>query len=218
MIDSDEDDDMPIGERIDNLVRLRRPVNFVLPNNKTIKLNKTALLNNSNGIAAFERMNDSIFPNKLSMMSKPIPVQNNKVLQRPASPKSLYYLEKYIEYSKAKEDTKYRLINFITHEPKAADGQYIFVISANDPLIIRCARSVRDSNYHWYDAVDGHSSISYRQAVYFAGTLLFDKGQLLEWTNASGHYKPSKDSALLLTPHIRHLLPDSKFRCISFNK
>ncbi|WP_340610311.1 hypothetical protein [Xenorhabdus bharatensis] len=225
MIDSDSDDDgVTIDEKINGLINLgdlekihqdgkninhRKPVNFILPGNKKIKLNKTVLSNKPDYISAFKRMNETILPNRLNMMNKPLSIHKNMSLQHAANPKSLYYLEK---------TDNYFLKNYVSHESILANGRYIFVISVNDPLTICCARTVLDSNYHWYDAVDGHTSIGNRQPVYFAGNLLFKQGILLEWSNASGHYKPPEDWRLLLSPYIRRLLPDSKFKSIKFVK
>ncbi|KMJ44790.1 hypothetical protein AB204_12430 [Xenorhabdus khoisanae] len=158
---------------------------------------------------SFKEIFDIFLLNKFNM-TRPenlLPLQKNKALQRPAERKSIFLLEK---------TEKYFLRNWVTGKLKLADGLYIFVITADDPHTIYCARSVRDSNYHWYDAVDGHSSIGYREPVRYAGSILFDQGELSLWTNASGHYRPPQELRYLMTPYIRHLLPDTKFRRISF--
>ncbi|PHM49171.1 hypothetical protein [Xenorhabdus miraniensis] len=159
----------------------------------------------------FEELIEIFLSNKHSMTKpeKLLPVQKNKDLQRPAKPEALYSLEKTEQYF---------LRNYITKNVKLADGRYIFIISANDPYTICCAKSARDTNYHWHDAVDGHTSIGYRKPVRYAGTLLFRQGELLVWSNASGHYKPPGELRYLMLPYVRLLLPDSKFRHISFNK
>ncbi|MEX0446053.1 hypothetical protein [Xenorhabdus sp. SGI246] len=160
---------------------------------------------------SFEELFDILLSNKLNM-TKPenlLPVQKNKLLQRPAKPEALYYLEK---------TEKYFLINYITKKPKLADGRYIFIISADDPHTICCARNARDPDYHWHDVVDGHTSIGYRKPVRYAGTLLFRQGDLIIWSNSSGHYRPSLELRYMLTPYVRRLLPDEKFSHTLFAK
>ncbi|WP_237387625.1 hypothetical protein [Xenorhabdus sp. Sc-CR9] len=154
---------------------------------------------------------DIFLSNKFNMIRPEnlIAVQKNRLLQRPAKLESLYYLEK---------TEKYFLTNYITKESNLADGQYIFIISIDDPHTICCARSIRDSNYHWHNAVDGHASIGYRKPVHYAGTLSFSSGDLLTWSNASGHYRPPQGLRYLMTPYVRRLLPDEKFRCAEFNR
>ncbi|BET97505.1 hypothetical protein [Xenorhabdus taiwanensis] len=149
--------------------------------------------------------------NKHSMTNseKLLSVQKNKELQRPAKPEALYSLEKTEQYF---------LINYITKNAKLADGRYIFIISADDPYTICCAKSARDANYHWHDAVDGHTSISYRKLVRFAGILSFHRGELLMWSNASGHYKPPEELRYLMLPYVRRLLPDYKFSKTKFHR
>ncbi|PHM38039.1 hypothetical protein [Xenorhabdus innexi] len=159
----------------------------------------------------FDELIDIFLSNKHSMASAEnfISVRKNKDLQRAARPEALYSLEK---------TEKYFLRNYITKNLKLADGIYIFVISTDDPHTIRCAKSARDPNYHWYDSVDGHTSIGYRRPVRYAGTLTFRQGELLFWSNASGHYKPPEELRYLMTPYVRLLLPDYKFKRINFKK
>ncbi len=157
-----------------------------------------------------EELFDLLLSSKSAMtkIENLLPVQKNKKLQRPAKPESFYTLEK---------TDKYSLRNYITKELKVPDGLYIFIIAVDDPHTVFCARSIRDSNYHWHDAVDGHTSIGCRKPVRYAGALLFRRGELLRWTNASGHYLPPMDLRYLMVPYIKRLLPDEKFFDTSFN-
>ncbi|MBE8595155.1 hypothetical protein [Xenorhabdus sp. BG5] len=157
----------------------------------------------------FEELIEIFLSNKHNL-AKPenlFSVQKNKKLQRPARLEALYSLEKTEQYF---------LRNYFTKNVKLADGIYIFIISADDPYTICCAKSARDANYHWYDSVDGHTSISYRKLVRYAGTLSFQQGKLLMWSNASGHYKPPAEFRYLMLPYVRLLLPDYKFHALIF--
>lgn len=69
----------------------------------------------------------------------------------------------------------------VHHRLPVLDGWFAFVILADDPGRIYCG-SMFDEHYE----VDGHTSLSYRQDVLFAGGLEFKRGKLLVWDNASG--------------------------------
>ncbi|TYO94902.1 hypothetical protein [Xenorhabdus doucetiae] len=144
-----------------------------------------------------------LLSSRFNMIKNPLPVQKNKALQAPAGEELFYILKKL--------DGKY-ILSHETKAPQIADGQCIFVVTQWDPCNVRCARSARDPNYHGNDVVEGHTSISHRASVIFAGTLLFSQGELTCWTNASGHYRPPAEQRYLLGPYIRRiLLPDEKF-------
>ncbi|MDC9598744.1 hypothetical protein [Xenorhabdus anantnagensis] len=196
----------PINDELDRLVEGKS-------HTKTASLFKESAMSDidEDDEMTFGELIEIFLSNKHNMIKseKLLSVQKNKELQRPAKPEALYSLEK---------TEKYFLRNYITKNLKLADGVYIFIISADDPYTILCAKSARDTNYHWHDTVDGHTSIGYRKPVRYAGTLSFSKGKLLVWSNASGHYKPPEELRYLMIPYVRRLLPDCKFHRTNFNK
>ncbi len=65
--------------------------------------------------------------------------------------------------------------------------------------------------------IDGHTSISQRKPVLYAGTFTLDAGRLQSWNNDSGHYLPP--AALRqrnFSPRLWRLLPEERF--IDFQK
>ncbi|MBD2810395.1 hypothetical protein ID853_05720 [Xenorhabdus sp. Vera] len=167
-----------------------------------------------------KKLNTLLF-NRLRMIENSLSVRENKKPQAPAGNGSVYFLIKL--------DGKYYLLNNAiekhyadktndAYKTNEANGIYLFVITRGDPCNVRCAKTVRDSSYYGNDVVQGHTSISYREPVIFAGVLTFCKGKLMSWTNASGHYLPPPEQRYSLEPYIRHvLLPDNKFRRVNFH-
>ena len=87
---------------------------------------------------------------------------------------------------------------------------FLFVILAEEPDTIYCAAATPV----WPNpvAVEGHTSISLRQPVLYAGHLRLLNGNLLYWTNSSGHYQPdAKYHVNNLHPYVRRLLPSALF-------
>ncbi|PHM46176.1 hypothetical protein Xmau_00573 [Xenorhabdus mauleonii] len=155
------------------------------------------------------------------MIGSSLSIRENKKPQIPANQNCVYFL--------IKVDEEYHLLNNPiekrytdktndAYKKNKAHGEYLFVITRGDPCNVRCAKTSRGGNYHGNDAVQGHTSISYREPVILAGTLNFTNGKLISWTNASGHYLPPPEQRYLLVPYIRkEILPDNKFRRVSFH-
>ncbi|MCI0152387.1 hypothetical protein KNO81_42090 [Paraburkholderia sediminicola] len=98
--------------------------------------------------------------------------------------------------------------NWVTPEVPPLHGEFIFVILADDPGRIYCGGKSLPRPFR----IAGHTSLSARQDVLFAGELRFNAGRLLSWNNFSGHYLP--DSALRyvnLIPAVRLQLPGHLF-------
>ena len=107
-----------------------------------------------------------------------------------------------------KDGDDYFLNSSITGESKLANSAYVFVIPANNPGVILCGSQVEDIN----ERVQGHTSLSKREDVLFAGEILFKDGKLVKWTNCSGHYQPKPDSRTdSLIPYVKTILPEDKF-------
>ncbi|MFX2610791.1 hypothetical protein [Enterobacter mori] len=99
-------------------------------------------------------------------------------------------------------------------------GPFLFVIMTASPgqvfcgvdtVPVRARPEFYEPNNEMFE-VGGHTSLSMRRDVLFAGEILFNHGMLVKWTNESGHYAPEADlieSNFL--PHIQRLLPLDKF-------
>jgi hypothetical protein len=100
-----------------------------------------------------------------------------------------------------------------THMPMPlVHGAFLFVILANDPGRIYCGAPIgtfaADSRF----AIAGHTSITRREDVFYAGEIFFNRGRLLSWNNCSGHYTPPQALRNVnLIPAVRRLLPDECF-------
>ncbi|ANY15126.1 C80 family cysteine peptidase [Bordetella pseudohinzii] len=143
----------------------------------------------------------------------PLPVRNPS-LQAPAEPDQVFQLEQA-------EDLTYRL------RPRAGsalpapapDGAFLFVVPTDAPDCVLCGAS-RGSRAALQDpqlGIDGHTSISQRKPVLYAGTFTLDAGRLQSWNNDSGHYLPP--AALRqrnFSPRLWRLLPEERF--IDFQK
>lgn len=95
------------------------------------------------------------------------------------------------------------------------DGLFIFVILASDPGRVLCGVPQYDSMANEENrlrfGIYGHTSISLREDVLYAGEILLDNGALCFWTNKSGHYFPMAQTRLInLLPNIQRILfPDA---------
>jgi hypothetical protein len=94
------------------------------------------------------------------------------------------------------------------------EGAFLFVILADDPGRIYCGvpessiAAAADARF----GIAGHTSLSYRKDVLFAGELFFERAELMSWTNGSGHYTPAASvRGLNLIPAVQRLLPDDRF-------
>ncbi|MDH7462148.1 hypothetical protein QEG73_12695 [Chitinophagaceae bacterium 26-R-25] len=122
--------------------------------------------------------------------------------QEPAPPSNVFQLLRIGEqYTLLPTDPN-------TTETPFLDGDFLFVILSSDPGRIYCGALDPESRF----VIDGHTSLSYRADVLYAGELSFQYGELCKWTNESGHYRPS---AMLrqtnLIPYLQRLLPVNKF-------
>ncbi|MDH7464184.1 hypothetical protein QEG73_23000 [Chitinophagaceae bacterium 26-R-25] len=131
----------------------------------------------------------------------PIPVVNSRN-QAPAPPSKIFQLQRMANnYTLLPTDPNSITTPFL-------DGAFLFVILSSDPARIYCGTP----NYRSEFVIEGHTSLSYRADVLYAGELFFRHGELEKWTNGSGHYQPS--AALRQTnliPYLQLLLPAEKF-------
>lgn len=102
-----------------------------------------------------------------------------------------------------------------THTPPV-DGFFHFVILVNQPFRVYCGRSYSDYGHNDPDrqfGVRGHTSLTHRQPVLYAGDVHFRHGCLTFWDNSSGHYCPDERRRLVnFSPVVRQLLPEDRFR------
>jgi len=92
-------------------------------------------------------------------------------------------------------------------------GVFVFVIKANEPNRILAAPPYGSETAEDQFKVQGHTSISLREDVLFAGHFtLDDEGKLERWNNGSGHYlTPASLHQTNLLPELRSLLPSHLF-------
>ena len=124
------------------------------------------------------------------------------------------------------------------------NGRFLFVILASNPSQIYCGKAYdpinqymsggstgsRKSGVNFSDVnnifnlsdrfeVEGHTSLTKREDVLFAGDMLFRYGTLISWANNSGHYQPAPSLRHTnLYPNIRRLLPESLFQEYDFER
>lgn len=79
-----------------------------------------------------------------------------------------------------------------------ANGTYVFIVLMSVPWEVRISERVNG----------GHTAISRGADVYFAGQITFKNGNLVEWNNDSGHYKPDEK----FSAQIENILPIAKFK------
>ncbi|MDH7464185.1 hypothetical protein QEG73_23005 [Chitinophagaceae bacterium 26-R-25] len=122
--------------------------------------------------------------------------------QEPAPPSHVFQLQRIGEhYTLLPTDPN-------TMETPFLDGAFLFVILSSDPGRIYCGVPHHESRF----VIDGHTSLSYRADVLYAGELFFRHNVLYKWTNGSGHYRPSASLGQTnLIPYLQHLLPADKF-------
>ena len=155
---------------------------------------------------------EKIFTQRAHM--RPIKVLEPTDYQAPAGPEGIFELQKIGE--------KYYLIP--TNKNKKGvlypDGIYVFVILADDPGRIYCGsqnNALHPKIRHDPLYVEGHTSLSGRKDILFAGGLHFENRVLKFWNNGSGHYKPSAIYHLNnFIPATAHLLPKKLFH--DYNK
>ncbi|MCD4531410.1 MULTISPECIES: RHS repeat domain-containing protein [Pseudomonas] len=99
-----------------------------------------------------------------------------------------------------------------TKEVPAPHGSFIYVILADDPGRIYSAASLGSTTTEEQFRVHGHTSISRREDVLYAGHIILDQGKLESWNNGSGHYTPPYDlHQTNLIPAVQLLLPSNLF-------
>lgn len=90
-----------------------------------------------------------------------------------------------------------------------AHGTFCFVILRDQPGVVYCGVDGRRGGEF---KVAGHTSISLKADVYYAGELFFHNKQLTKWTNGSGHYQPPRSlMETNLLPFVQRMLPSYKF-------
>ncbi|WOC17004.1 hypothetical protein MP213Fo_25040 [Pseudochrobactrum sp. MP213Fo] len=151
---------------------------------------------------SFEEVLELLLYSKRNIIQNTIPLVKNKKLQRPAHLSGIYKLNKTCTYF---------LTKMSDNSTAIANGHYIFIIPEAQKDAIYCARSLQNEQYSWHNSADGHTSLSNRLPVCFAGQLYFTQGKLVHWNNGSGHYLPKPEARCHLLPYIRQLLPDALF-------
>lgn len=102
-----------------------------------------------------------------------------------------------------------------SHELPMVDGLFIFVILASSPGKVLCGVPKFDIMANRFNqekyGIYGHTSLSLRDDVLYAGEIYFGNGVLCMWTNKSGHYKPMAQTRLTnIIPSVqRILIPDA---------
>lgn len=94
------------------------------------------------------------------------------------------------------------------------DGVFLYTILADDPERIYVGAPSGSVNVDGATfGIQGHTSITTRRDVLYAGELLFRNGRLEQWNNGSGHYKPDRELRHTnLTPMLKRLLPERLFK------
>lgn len=111
------------------------------------------------------------------------------------------------------------------------NGRFIYVIKFHKPDIIYCGRTfamlneffakgkdgIEAQKFSTKHGIEGHTSLTKRKDVLFAGELLFRDRQLVSWSNESGHYQPRAELRRTnLLEHIKEMLPEHLFDEHSF--
>ncbi|WP_312628724.1 hypothetical protein [Scandinavium sp.] len=153
--------------------------------------------------------------NKMLLIRGAMQVLQPKCIdQDPANPNHVYELRK-------SGNGQYQMVNVVSGLPGAApDGAgWVFIIPDDSPDRVLCGKAD-------YKNVHGHTSLSgmreyivegkFRETergVYFAGELVFRAGQLIQWSNCSGHFTPEREAAFKnILPSVKHVLPVHLFR------
>jgi len=138
----------------------------------------------------------------------PLPLQEQGY-QDPAEQWQIFQLQRHSE-------DHYYLIPTAHGRPRVPPVQafYTFVILQDDPGRVYCGLAGGLASRIEFE-VEGHTSLSMRAPVLYAGTILFNQGRLVRWTNGSGHYRPPGSLATVnLIPAVQRLLPKEKFQDI----
>ncbi|MET4695359.1 hypothetical protein [Endozoicomonas lisbonensis] len=92
---------------------------------------------------------------------------------------------------------------------------YIFVILASRPTQVFCVPKYNKSTNDEINFLNfpsaftlGHTSITRKSPVFYAGELVLENTKLFAWDNRSGHYKTPDDAHKInFLPPVKHLLP-----------
>lgn len=134
---------------------------------------------------------------------RPVPVLWYSSAQKPARGPEFFELQR-------SGGDHYHLLrtNWVTPEVPPLHGKFIFVILADDPGRIYCGGLFLPEPFQ----IHGHTSLTDRGDVLFAGMLRFDAGRLLSWNHSSGHYRPDEELRHVnLIPAVRLMLPERLF-------
>lgn len=140
-----------------------------------------------------------------------IEVKNPKH-QSPASPDKIFSLSK--DNSGNYGFLSAQGTQMTSTDTPPANGQFVYIIHPEDPDCIRVgAQMLFTTEDRQRFVIDGHTAISHRDPVLYAGTLILQDGQLLYWTNHSGHYEPGEEARFTnLSAKAKELLPESLFK------
>ncbi|WP_404992692.1 hypothetical protein [Cupriavidus pauculus] len=147
---------------------------------------------------------EKIFADRMRM--QPLFVRNPSI-QQPAAASQIFELRRT-------SPVHYYLVPQVAGAPvPPANGTFVYVVPADDPGRIYCgAQPGSEAGIDPRFAVQGHTSLSGRADVLYAGEIQLVHGELLSWNNSSGHYSPP--AALRepnLIPALARLLPPERF-------
>ena len=141
---------------------------------------------------------------------KPISLKTGCDPQQLGHKNSIFLLEKSGEHYYLMPSPLFDDHNVII--PNLCDGVFMYAILANYPQQVMVGANYSNSSISKAQAVEGHSSITLRGDVLYAGELEFFENRLIYWNNESGHYvPPSEMRHTQLTPNVRRLLPEELF-------
>ncbi|RON10386.1 hypothetical protein BK659_06490 [Pseudomonas brassicacearum] len=175
------------------------------------------------------RSNEYIHPHKKSHLTKTKSLEfiNTIGTNNDFTPKRITVLDSYIQnpapkntvFSLSKRNEKYEFLSTHAAEspapPKNIKGEIIFVIPYSNPFGVLSSIPEGAGNTELKPfEVHGHTSISNREDVLYAGKIYLDDDSKLQyWDNGSGHYKPDVSLHISnIPPALRELLPPDKFK------
>ncbi|MCS2153731.1 hypothetical protein MUU49_14320 [Scandinavium goeteborgense] len=149
---------------------------------------------------------DEVLRERQKMETLPVVLSS---AQAPAKDENIFELQKLGDFA-----DRYCLSPGRPGRKPILNGYFLFVVLASEPHKVYCgveAFGATGSNKSF--VVAGHTSLSKRGDVLYAGSIHFVRGTMKEWTNGSGHYlPPARLHHTNLLPALRHLLPSTKFR------
>lgn len=124
-------------------------------------------------------------------------------IQRPADANQMFTLQKQGGFT-----DRYCLNNASNSSKPRLNGTFLFVILVSDQDTVICGldafeHKLADAKF----VVGGHTSLSNREDVIYAGEIVFSMAAIKKWTNKSGHYMPEAMHHRNLSPAIHDLLP-----------